>query len=104
MRPDMLRRATLVVAALALTSVSAQAQRSGPAQRLGWFAGCWQQARTGRVVDEQWMAPRGGQMLGMSRTVRGDSMVTEFEHLQVLEKNGHAIYHAEPSGQKPTDF
>lgn len=50
------------------------------------------------------MAPRAGQMFGMSRTVRGDTMVAEFEHLQILERNGRAIYHAEPSGQKPTDF
>jgi hypothetical protein len=50
------------------------------------------------------MSPRGGQMLGMGRTVRGDTIVAEFEHLQILERNGRAVYHAEPSGQKPSDF
>lgn len=90
---------------LLVLSTVATAQRSGPVERLSWIAGCWQQTnRPGRVVEEQWMAPRGGQMLGMSRTVRGDSMVAEFEHLQILERSGHAVYHAEPSGQKPTDF
>lgn len=49
------------------------------------------------------MSPRGGQMLGMSRTVR-DTAVVEFEHLRIVAHDGRAIYHAEPSGQTPTDF
>lgn len=49
------------------------------------------------------MSPRGGTMLGMSRTVRGDSLI-EFEHLQILDRSGHLTYHAEPSGQPPADF
>jgi hypothetical protein len=92
----------LLVATLATPALAQRA--AGPVHQLGWFAGCWQWARSGSVVDEQWMAPRGGQMLGMARTVRGDTMVTEFEHLQILERNGQAVYHAEPSGQKPADF
>ena len=49
------------------------------------------------------MAPLGGMMLGMSRTVRGDSVI-EYEHLQIFERSGHAVFHAEPSGQAPADF
>ena len=40
----------------------------------------------------------------MSRTVRGDTVVTEFEQLRLFQRAGRAIYHAEPSGQVPTDF
>jgi hypothetical protein len=74
--------------------------------QLGWMAGCWQhRSQNGALVDdEQWMSPRGGTMFGMSRTVRNDSIVVEFEHLQILARNGHAVYHAEPSGQKAADF
>lgn len=75
-------------------------------EQLRWMSGCWQ-GRSGngsRVIDEQWMAPRGRMMLGMSRTVRGDSAVLEFEHLEILERQGRVIYHAEPSEQKPADF
>jgi len=73
-------------------------------QQLAWISGCWRQSGRGnRVVDEQWMTPRGGTMLGMSRTVRGDSLL-EFEHLQILERSGRLVYHAEPSGQSPADF
>jgi hypothetical protein len=85
---------------------AASAQQAGALVRqLSWIAGCWRQS-TGngnRVVDEQWMSPRGGTMLGMSRTLRGDSLI-EFEHLQIVERSGRLIYHAEPSGQKPADF
>jgi hypothetical protein len=28
----------------------------------------------------------------------------ELEHLQILERNGRAVYHAQPSGQPPADF
>jgi hypothetical protein len=56
------------------------------------------------VTDEQWMAPRGRTMLGVSRTVRDDSVLVEVEQLQILEPNGRAVFHAQPSGQAPADF
>ena len=79
--------------------------QASPVHQLSWMAGCWRQSNpsTGRTIDEQWMAPLGRTMLGMSRTVRGDSVI-EFEHLQILERGGHAVFHAEPSGQVPADF
>jgi hypothetical protein len=82
------------------------AQPAGVVDRLSWLAGCWQQssARSAVVVEEQWMAPRGSTMLGMGRTVRGDATLVEIEHLQIVERNGQAVYHAEPSGQPPADF
>ena len=43
-------------------------------------------------------------MLGMSRTVRGDSTLVEFEELRIFGRGGRLVYHAEPSGQTPTDF
>jgi hypothetical protein len=50
------------------------------------------------------MTPRAGFALGMSRTVRSDSVVTEFEQLRLFQREGRAVYHAEPSGQTATDF
>jgi len=75
-------------------------------QRLSWFAGCWRRQAPGgaSVVEEQWMTPRAGFALGMSRTVRSDSVVTEFEQLRLFQREGRAVYHAEPSGQTATDF
>ncbi|HEY3592973.1 MAG TPA: DUF6265 family protein [Polyangiaceae bacterium] len=96
----------LALAVAVASSAEGQSSSRSPVASLGWFAGCWQQVNRvrGTVIDEQWMTPRGGTMLGMSRTVRGDTALVEFEHLQVLQHNGRAVYHAEPSGQTPTDF
>ncbi len=95
------------IAALFVIVLSGIPQRGGGVvEQLRWMSGCWQgRSRDGsRVIDEQWMAPRGHMMLGMSRTVRGDSVVTDFEHLAIIERQGRVVYHAEPSGQQPADF
>lgn len=69
----------------------------------GWLAGCWEQRAGNRLVEEQWMAPRGGTMLGMSRTTRGDTLV-EYEQVRIFERGGKLVYAAHPSGQKPAEF
>jgi hypothetical protein len=78
-----------------------------PAQsvsRIGWLAGHWRMEKAGRVLDEQWMAPAGGVMLGMARTVaKGKTLENEF--LQIREGPGGELYYiAQPSGQKETAF
>ena len=72
--------------------------------QLAWLAGHWRMEKGGRVVDEQWMAPAAGVMLGMARTlVRGK--VTEHEFIQIREGPGGALYYiAQPSGQKEAAF
>jgi hypothetical protein len=103
----MSRRAAVFAAILCCAVPGdAWAQDAGRVVRqLSWISGCWRQSGGGgsRVIDEQWMSPLGRTMLGMSRTVRGDSLL-EFEHLQILERSGRLVYHAEPSGQPPADF
>ena len=93
-----------VAGVLGLSRAPIHIEPSSPVDKLVWLGGCWQEVTSnGRIVEEQWMAPRGGQMIGMGRTVRGDS-VLEFEHLRIFVRADHAIYHAEPSGQAPADF
>lgn len=72
-------------------------------QRAGWLAGCWEMSAPGRVTNESWMAPKGGLMMGMSRTVVRDS-AREFEHLRIETRAGKAAYVAHPSGQAETAF
>jgi hypothetical protein len=109
----MIRRFVLFAALVAATPASGQAVSKPPSpkegnsavQRLSWMAGCWRrQTASGSVVEEQWMSPRAGFALGVSRTVRGDSMVVEYEQLRLFQKAGRAVYHAAPSGQTPTEF
>jgi Domain of unknown function (DUF6265) len=72
-------------------------------RRLGWMAGCWERARGNEVVEEQWMRPRGGTLIGMSRTTRGDSTVA-YESMRIYEAEGRVVFAAQPSGQAPAEF
>jgi hypothetical protein len=98
-------RATLIALLLmALAGPAAHAQgASTPADRLGWLAGCWEARSATRVVEEQWMRPRGGSLLGMSRTVAADSTVAH-ELMRVVERGGRLVFEAHPSGQAPAEF
>jgi hypothetical protein len=100
-------RSALIGAAFALTALAQPAsaqQRAGVVSQLAWVSGCWQRvARNGQTIDEQWMAPRTEMMLGMSRTVRGDSLI-EYEQLRIFERGGRAVYYAAPVRQTPTEF
>jgi len=99
-----MRATPIVLLLLALAAPAAHAQRATPAaEQLGWLAGCWE-ARSGpRVVEEQWMRPRGGSLLGMSRTVAADSTVGH-ELMRIVERGGGLVFEAHPSGQAPAEF
>ena len=56
-------------AGLASAEQGAGDPSAGVIEKLSWLAGCWEQKDAQRHVEEQWMAPRGGTMLGMGRTV-----------------------------------
>ena len=60
---------------LFLSSSASASPRADGIERLAWLQGCWEMVSPQRIVEEQWMSPRGGSMLGMSRTVRGDALV-----------------------------
>ena len=48
---------------LPLVLSAADAKKPGPPAiaiaRLAWLAGHWRMEKSGRVIDEQWMAPAG---------------------------------------------
>jgi hypothetical protein len=72
--------------------------------RLSWMAGCWMQVRANGRVDEQWMAPGGGVMIGMSRTRQG----RQAARIRVLRiapgADGKLGFIADPSGQPEATF
>jgi hypothetical protein len=82
----------------------ARAQEAAPEiGRLSWLAGCWNQVRPDGLIEEQWMKPLGGSMLGMSRTVAG-GRTREFEFIRIMTLNGVLAYIARPSGQDEAAF
>ncbi|HEY9068598.1 MAG TPA: DUF6265 family protein [Burkholderiaceae bacterium] len=93
-----------VVSWLMLVASLAQAQGAAGVQRLAWLQGCWRLDAGPRIVEEQWMAPRGQTMLGSSRTVR-DGKTIEHEFVIVRETaGGQLAYEVSPSGRPPTVF
>ena len=73
--------------------------------QLAWISGDWQIAPGGRAqIEEHWIQPAGGTMMGVSRTVAGGK-TAEFEFLRI-EQREDGIYHvAQPKGRCPqTDF
>jgi hypothetical protein len=71
---------------------------------LAWMAGCWRQLDAGVAVDEVWLPPAGGTMIGLSRTVEEDS-TRSTEHMVIRRAaSGGLVYEASPSGQEPGAF
>lgn len=108
MRIDRHHRVAYVGAVfVASTTVFAEPQLR--VDRVAWLHGCWRTtppapgAVEGSTIEEQWMAPRGGTMIGMGRTVRGDR-TTEFEFVVIREQEGRLVYEAHPSGQPSAVF
>ena len=94
----------LLASLLSVSPLVAQTSDDADLTRLAWLTGCWSLARPNGETEEHWMAPRGGTMLGMSRTIRNGKTV-EHEFLQIRLDAGRLAYEARPSGhQQPTVF
>jgi hypothetical protein len=71
---------------------------------LAWLAGCWDAAGGEPGSEEHWLAPAGGTLFGISRTVRGGQTVTH-ELMQIRERGpGELVFIASPAGQATTTF
>lgn len=93
-----------MLALVIASSFAAESDRQGAKiNQLSWLAGCWEWSAGARLGEEHWMEPRGGSMLGMSRTVRKDS-TTEYEFLRIEQREGRLHYIAMPSGQAGATF
>jgi hypothetical protein len=102
----------LLVAALTVATASAQAQRGrGRLEQLttttlteiSWLVGNWRSAQAGLIIEERWIPPAGGAMLGVSRTLKGGQMIG-FEFLRLVERDGTLVYIAQPDGRPPVEF
>jgi len=78
-------------------------QESPTVERVAWLQGCWETVSPQRTVEEQWMAPRGGSMIGMGRTLRGGALV-EYEIVVIRQHGNQLAYDAHPSGQPSAVF
>ena len=93
----------LAAAFFVLIAAVLSAQTHARIESVAWLQGCWPLVSPQRTVEEQWMAPRAGTMLGMGRTIR-DGKLLEYESVIIREENGRLAYEAHPSGQSPATF
>jgi hypothetical protein len=69
---------------------------------LSWMAGHWTGSSDGWQIEEIWLAPGGGVMLGMHRDAKGEK--ASFEFLRIAQTAEGIVYLAQPGGRPPTPF
>lgn len=98
---------SLLILALVL-SVGNAPKDGRPKQRqtiasVQWLAGCWaRRDRSGETV-ERWFLPEANTMMGTSRRIRNDSLMS-YEFLFLSAARGRLAYIAHLPGQLPTAF
>jgi hypothetical protein len=97
----MIRLSIGVLIAASVTPVTCQP--SAKTADVAFLTGCWKFERNGRVVEEHWLSPAGGTLMGVSRTVAGGKTV-EFEFLQIRDMPDGLTYIAKPSSQSEASF
>jgi hypothetical protein len=103
-----MRHALLLPFALALfarTALAAPPAAAVGVADLAFLAGSWV-AETGPVrVEEQWLCPDSGTMIGVGRTTdRAKGKTVFFEYLRIEAHAGGLVYVAQPKGGPATEF
>lgn len=88
---------------LLFSTVFTLAASAAPISQIAWLQGRWVMDITGGVIEEVWLAPRGASMIGVSRTVRADTLVG-FETIVVRETDKGLVLEARPSSQPGGTF
>ena len=94
----------LVLAAMAAFLLAGAQAAPVSVADLAWMSGSWETAEGERWTEEVWVAPRGGVMMGLSRSGRGET-VREFEYIRLQAgADGVPVYWASPGGGSPVAF
>ena len=86
-----------------LFALTITAQEKPAFEKLSWIAGNWTGNAGRATIEENWLPPAGGAMVGVGRTIAGPRMVA-FEFLRIVQKDGETYYIAQPEGRPPTEF
>ena len=98
---------TWLVGAVLVGCAAAAVADGGPTPEqqlagLAWMSGSWSATLGDAEVEEHWLAPRGGMMLGVNRTV--GARRTAFEFLRIEATATGVAYLASPGGAPATAF
>lgn len=90
---------------LLLTAGLLAAETAAPKlDQLQWLAGAWNATSArGTLIEEHWIAPAGGLMLGLGRVSSGEKLFS-FEFLRIVQRPDSVVYIAQPQGRPPTEF
>ncbi len=89
-----------------LLALSPHAQSGSDAatlDKLAWMAGAWGGTESGVEMEEHWLAPRGGLLLGLHRDVFPNGRAF-FEYLRIEQSADGITYWASPLGRPATPF
>jgi hypothetical protein len=96
--------ATVLVLLAQLAGGPQAPQEPGSVETLAWMAGTWEgRDKEGLEMEEVWLAPKGGTMLGLHRDVAKGKTVS-FEFLRIAVENDGVVYWASPRGRAATPF
>lgn len=102
--PAIVAAASLVAALLAAAGAHAQ-DAAVPSAPPAWLVGCWQglEGTSAAGAFEVWLAPRAGQMLGLSQTVRAAKQVG-FEYMRIENTDGRLLFVPQPYGRTAVEL
>jgi hypothetical protein len=76
------------------------AQGKPALESLTWLTGVWRGVTGGVEMEEVWMPPKGGSMMGIHRDV-GKGRTLSFEFLRIEQHGDQVVMLAMPNGQSP---
>lgn len=91
-----------------LATLSLIAQLAATPADLAFMSGNWEGGQGQLRFEERWTEARGGLMLGLARTTKGEGEAARalgFEFLRIeFRADGSAVYVAQPGGRPKTEF
>jgi ketosteroid isomerase-like protein len=99
-----IKRGKLILVLMSATlAQAAMSEDNKSTESLHWLAGHWCTDQGEASVEEIWLPPRGGVLIGMGRTSTANQ-IKGFEFLRIANVKGVQNFIAQPGGGPPTHF
>ena len=92
----------MLIAMVATMVFLSGAARAAPLPDLSWLSGDWRRCKDGEIVEERWLGPRGGMLIGAN--LASSKGKASFENLRIATSDGGWTYWASPMGRTPVPF
>jgi hypothetical protein len=99
-----MKLAAIAICCVWISSAAFAETPPATADRLAWLAGCWEYAGAEPGSGEAWLAPAGGELHGVGRSVEGGRVVS-YEFMRILPgENGSLVFAVSASGAPERRF